>query len=624
MKKQTIKLAALALLLAANTKQHVNAQATVAWRNVFDATPYTQNEEERVASNGVLDTLSNQIYRYSSDEYDESFTIINFDVDPSAGKAIREGYTIAAYDANSGKYKWANELKGFNQWGTPIIEDIEAIGAQKGLYVSASFSGKISYGTKVFNGTFNPTLHSSNPDDILLMKIDEKGILLKSAVIKPIGNVTNQSRIYSSQIAVDPNGNLLVVFEAESCKLDLDPGAGVKSVTALDGEVFMVKYDKNLNYLNHNKIVSNSLSLHIQDVSFDASKNIILKASASQDGGTFTVDLDSKQSGMQSLPAVNYELHNQSVILIKYSANMNYSWSNILKHSETEPMYMFNKTKMKVDNMGNIYIAGLLEQGEYFQYNGTTSINNATNMLIMYVAKYNKQGAYLGMYQEQKPLLVGTSGEFDFTIDSRRNIYYTVFFDNSLYMFKLKTNSTTNSFAQIWKNRISPTVGSLNQDTWMFGLTALANKNSFYLLSAMTVGVHYKEAAILSNNQFGVAAAQFTDYKDVMIKYTLSGSALSPEDQTEENNSIAYKTVVEEATTNVAIYPNPATDFVTIKVESTENTTATIYNYSGVAVKTIALAETETKVNISELPAGMYFVEVVSNGNKEVKKVIKQ
>jgi hypothetical protein len=67
---------------------------------------------------------------------------------------------------------------------------------------------------------------------------------------------------------------------------------------------------------------------------------------------------------------------------------------------------------------------------------------------------------------------------------------------------------------------------------------------------------------------------------------------------------------------NLSVYPNPAKDVLTIK--SCEDTSAIIYNAIGVAVKKSAINAGENKIQISDLPAGTYFIKI----NDLTKKLI--
>ncbi len=82
-----------------------------------------------------------------------------------------------------------------------------------------------------------------------------------------------------------------------------------------------------------------------------------------------------------------------------------------------------------------------------------------------------------------------------------------------------------------------------------------------------------------------------------------------------ENLSVSKKEMV----SNLSVYPNPVVDILTINFESTEPVNVTITDMNG----SIVYSETTqfaTKVDMSMLPSGMYFVKI---GN-ETKKIFKQ
>lgn len=76
---------------------------------------------------------------------------------------------------------------------------------------------------------------------------------------------------------------------------------------------------------------------------------------------------------------------------------------------------------------------------------------------------------------------------------------------------------------------------------------------------------------------------------------------------------------IEENSMDVAVYPNPATENVTIS--GIENGTVTIYNVNGQNVYNNTLNGTLT-VNVDAFEAGFYIIEVVENGNKAHYKLM--
>ena len=73
---------------------------------------------------------------------------------------------------------------------------------------------------------------------------------------------------------------------------------------------------------------------------------------------------------------------------------------------------------------------------------------------------------------------------------------------------------------------------------------------------------------------------------------------------------------------NIAVYPNPATDNITI--ESEQPAVIEITNIQGQLIKTFATTDNKTNINVSALASGVYVVEVKTEKGVEVKKFIKE
>ncbi len=76
----------------------------------------------------------------------------------------------------------------------------------------------------------------------------------------------------------------------------------------------------------------------------------------------------------------------------------------------------------------------------------------------------------------------------------------------------------------------------------------------------------------------------------------------------------------EKVSLPVTLYPNPATDVVTIETQAT--TTVTIFNIAGQLVKTQTLAAGANTVIIDELETGVYILRLESNGVVGTRKLI--
>ncbi len=85
-------------------------------------------------------------------------------------------------------------------------------------------------------------------------------------------------------------------------------------------------------------------------------------------------------------------------------------------------------------------------------------------------------------------------------------------------------------------------------------------------------------------------------------------------------NSLNY---IEE---EISLYPNPATNLITISIADNNITSCTLnlYNILGEkAFDQMIIDKANTSIDISKLPQGIYFAEVNINGTKVLKKVVK-
>ncbi|MGD0711488.1 MAG: T9SS type A sorting domain-containing protein [Bacteroidales bacterium] len=82
---------------------------------------------------------------------------------------------------------------------------------------------------------------------------------------------------------------------------------------------------------------------------------------------------------------------------------------------------------------------------------------------------------------------------------------------------------------------------------------------------------------------------------------------------------------------NISVYPNPATDNLTIESPqeevgsgSRQEVVIEISNIQGQLIKTLTATGNKTNIDVSEWPSGMYIVEVRTEKGVEVKKFIKE
>ena len=93
---------------------------------------------------------------------------------------------------------------------------------------------------------------------------------------------------------------------------------------------------------------------------------------------------------------------------------------------------------------------------------------------------------------------------------------------------------------------------------------------------------------------------------------------------------ISVVTGIEEAKDiflNVSAYPNPTTDYLELKVENLQLSELSykLYDISGKVYQNKEIGNSITKIEMQNLPQGIYFIKVIDTKNKEVKtfKIIK-
>jgi len=72
-------------------------------------------------------------------------------------------------------------------------------------------------------------------------------------------------------------------------------------------------------------------------------------------------------------------------------------------------------------------------------------------------------------------------------------------------------------------------------------------------------------------------------------------------------------------------YPNPTTDFLILQIEgeAISRYTAFLYNTTGVLLKSIKIADNETRIDMSTLVTTTYFLKIVNTMNSLSSEEIK-
>ena len=108
---------------------------------------------------------------------------------------------------------------------------------------------------------------------------------------------------------------------------------------------------------------------------------------------------------------------------------------------------------------------------------------------------------------------------------------------------------------------------------------------------------------------------------------TVTGIGIDPDNWTMEKvNSIVTGTPeLENSPANFTLGPNPATDHVTLYFPKADGKEYTVLlsDLTGKVIITVRSKESRTTMDVSQLPKGIYFVQVIKGNDKIVKRLVK-
>ena len=75
----------------------------------------------------------------------------------------------------------------------------------------------------------------------------------------------------------------------------------------------------------------------------------------------------------------------------------------------------------------------------------------------------------------------------------------------------------------------------------------------------------------------------------------------------------------------IELFPNPAKDYITLKMrENIQSLTVDVLSIQGIVIKSFNVDKNENRLNVDNLPAGVYLLRVQLDGNHILKKFVKQ
>ncbi|MFI5219519.1 MAG: T9SS type A sorting domain-containing protein [Bacteroidia bacterium] len=471
----------------------------------------------------------------------------------------------------------------------------------------------------------NITDNITSDYDGIIIKTDMNG---NTAWIKTRGFIGNN--VLFSDLIVTNDGGLAVTISGGTSP-------------SFQGYAQIIKFDLNGNELWHRVLTNGARSAN--SIEKDALGNLYVLGETLATTGEYLVKLDSNGNILQQIafdspgntisPITLLRTSNgdflmssylpftgtgQNILLIKTDSNFNFIWNKYFSSN----FELYNCFDLKEKPNGNY-----LMTGRYV--NLPNSINNMliaemdTSGSIVWSKQYAGSGNFYlqgnGIEYANGTITVAGQRESPFktvvlSTDNTGNVLWSKKISNGITDYATKIISTTGGGFTMCGSRTA-TGGSVLQLLKITGAGTGTCNDSIYNITSSNLTLSLQPITI------SLPIINLVDTTTQLIANTLSGLSDACQgvgmDETANNSFFMF-------------FPNPATDFITIQYNliSPKETNVSFFNIYGQVVKPLTpkgglqnAGKQEMKIDIKDLPQGIYFVKVSVDGKEEVRKVVK-
>lgn len=474
---------------------------------------------------------------------------------------------IAKYDAN-GNVLWAKNSTG-TSGGGDIGYSVSA-DAGGNVFVTGWFdSPTITFGSTILTnagGGFN---------DVFIAKYDANGNVLWA---KSVGG-TQIDQGFS--VSADFGGNVFVTGFFNSSAITFGSTTLTKTGNA---NVFIAKYDANGNVL-WAKCTAGTLNDVGSSVSADAGGNVFVTGWFSSPTITF---------GSTTLTNAG----SLNLFIAKYDASGNVLWAKSAVGTNQNGGY-----SASADADGNVFVTGGF-MGPTITFGSTILTNSGS--LNVFIAKYDASGNVLWAKSA-----VGTGQDEGYSVsaDVAGNVFVTGKFGDTITFGSITLTPPPANCALGCDPMFIVKYDAKGNVLCASALASGGGEPNG--LSADPFGNVYIGGAFHVNPFIvGTDTIPLTGQRNVFVaKYTC-------------NNNIAVNELSNEE--NISVYPNPSSGIFTINLQNkTSDTKICVYDVLGNCVlNKVYGKDASPKINLSNQPKGIYFLEIVSDEKRVVQKII--
>ncbi|MEO8149430.1 MAG: SBBP repeat-containing protein [Bacteroidia bacterium] len=466
---------------------------------------------------------------------------------------------IVKYDGN-GNVLWAKSAGGtFNDEGTCISTD-----AGGNIYVSGFFqSPSLTFGST--------TLSNSGGSDIFIVKYDGNGNVLWA---KSTGGTDTER---GNGIATTANGNVYITGLFNSTSIAFG-STTLTNANAGIMDVFIAKYDG-----SGNELWAESAGGTDADIGFaiasDASGDVYITGYFASSTITF---------GSTTLSIVGA---GADIFIVKYDAGGNVLWAKQAGDFSIDIGY-----GIATDAAGNVYVTGYF--GSASITFGSTTLTNTSFGNDIFTVKYDGSGNVLWAKSAG-----GTGNEVGqrITTDPGGNVYVTGDFQSSAITFGSTTLSNTGQ-----EDIFIVKYDGNGNVPWAVSAGGTSGEGGQSIATNSSGNVYVTGYFVSPSITFGSTTLTNVNGTDFFVAKLSSTTGIAEQNP---NNG-------------VTLYPNPATDYLTIKTGINKKQVITITDITGKIIYTTTTLSDKTIINTKDFSQGVYAVQVQAADFIETKKVI--
>lgn len=509
------------------------------------------------------------------------------DFDPGVGvyKLSSAGYHdvfVTKLDA-FGNFIWAKKF-GSLDWdlGYSIVAD--AVG---NVFATGRFSGTVDFDPGL--GIYNLTAIGYH--DAFVIKLDAFGNFIWA---KHIGG-PNKCESYS--IALDSAGNIITAG-CFAGVIDFDPGSSVFNLSSNNYDVFVSKLDAAGNFL---------WAKHMGGTNDDEGRSVAVDAI----GNVYTTgyfggisDFD-PGVGTFNLTSIDWG----DIFISKLNPSGNFIWAK--RVGGKNHLYGDIGNSLTVDKYNNVYTVGAFE--DTADFDPGISIHNLISVggRDIFISKLDSSGNFIWAKSMGGVDSDGDAAD-DIAVDKQGNVYTTGYFsgmadfDPGNGVYNLNTSSRMNTFiCKIDSNGNFIYAGKVECSNNNQGNTILIDDNDNV----------YTSGGFSGNSNFSTGSG------------IINFSALGNQDVfvCKQNGSLLSLGYNNSSNTNsFLIFPNPSRGKFTVRSNSiASDLRISIYGLLGNCVLDKITLNTNTQeVDLSTQSKGIYFMEIVSENERSVKKIV--